>query len=160
MNNVHITAVFNPPGGYLSLYINGVLAGSNNSVTIPMSAVNNAYSFIGRSLFSGDDYFDFSLDEFRIYDGALSPSEIAATQVLGPDELLATNQPSVNLSVDSVNLSMEWPAASAGYVVQSRTNLMTGEWGDDLSADPVLSGDLWTTTLPAVDTNKFFRLRK
>ncbi len=158
--NLHITAVFNPPGGYLALYTNGVLAGINHAITIPMSAVNDAYSFIGRSLFSSDSFFDFSLDEFRIYDGALSPAEIAATQALGPDALLSTNAPVIQVSSATNNLVVGWPAASAGFTVQSRTNLLDGNWADDPSASPQLIDDRWQAMLPTTQSNTFIRLRK
>ncbi len=158
--NLHITAVFNPPGGYLALYIDGEQVSINNAVTIPMSSVTNAFSYIGRSLFSGDSYFDFSLDEFRIYSGALSASEIAATQALGPDQLLSTNSPVLNVSASSSNTVINWPVGSAGYAVQSRINLVDGQWVDDPDAAPAVVGDQWEATLPVVESNKFFRLRR
>src|ERR1035438_9631304 len=44
--NFHVTAVFNPPAGYIALYTNGVLAGINSSVTASFSSVSNLYSWI------------------------------------------------------------------------------------------------------------------
>ena len=158
--NLHITAVFNPPCGTLALYIDGELAGENRAIIMPLSAVSNAYSYIGRSLFSGDSYFDFTIDELRIYDGALSAGAIAATEALGPDQLLSTTRPTVSLSADPGGLTVDWPAASADFAVQSRGNLITGEWEDDPAALPVLIDGQWQTTLPVTDTNRFYRLRR
>src|SRR5208282_5349671 len=98
--NFHVTAVFNPPAGYLAFYTNGVLAAVNNAVTVPLSSVNDVYSYIGRSLYSVDPYPDFTLDEFRIYNGALSANEIAATQALGPGQLLTAASPVINAAVN------------------------------------------------------------
>ncbi len=77
--NLHLTAVFNPSAGYIALYTNGLLAAVNNAVTTTFSSVNDVYSYIGKSIYSADPYPDFTLDEFRIYNGALSPADIAAT---------------------------------------------------------------------------------
>lgn len=93
--NLHVTAVFNPPAGYLALYTNGVLAGINNSVSIGMNSVSDVYSYLGKSLFGRDPYPDLVLDEFRIYNGALRADEIAAAQILGANHLLNTNSPSL-----------------------------------------------------------------
>lgn len=83
--NLHVAAVFNPPAGQLALYTNGVLAAVNNSITIPFSSVNNVVSYIGRSLYSADSYFNFNLSEFRLYNGALTPAEIQTNYLAGPD---------------------------------------------------------------------------
>jgi hypothetical protein len=92
-SKLHLTAVFNPPLGCLALYTNGVLAAVNHNVTTPVSSVRDVYNYINRSLYSPDPYADLSLDEFRIYNGALSAVEIAETQALGPDRLTVIKRP-------------------------------------------------------------------
>jgi len=95
--NLHVTAVFNPPRGQMALYVNGVLQAQSNSVTTPLNAIKNLFSYIGRSFYSGDPYIDFNLDEFRIYKGAFSASDVATTQSLGPGKVFTpptgANQP-------------------------------------------------------------------
>lgn len=86
-SNLHLTAVFNPPLGCISLYTNGVLAGISRYATTPLSSVRDVYNYIGRSLYSVDPYPDVILDEFRIYSGALTPEEISENQRLGPNKL-------------------------------------------------------------------------
>jgi alpha-L-arabinofuranosidase len=83
----HVTAVFNPPQGCIALYTNGVLAGINSNVTTPLNSVRDVCNYIGRSLYSVDPYANMSLDEFRIYNGALTAEEISENQSLGPDKL-------------------------------------------------------------------------
>jgi hypothetical protein len=99
--NLHVTAVFNPPQRQMALYVNGVLKAQNTSVTTPLSAIKNLFSYIGRSFYSGDPGIDFNLDEFRIYNGAFSSADVATTQSLGPDQvIMPTAAPSgVNASV-------------------------------------------------------------
>jgi uncharacterized protein YjdB len=82
---VHFTAVYNPPLGYVALYTNGVLQSVNESVTTPLSSVNDVESYICKSLYTGDPYGDMELDEFRIYNGELSPFQVAANDLSGPD---------------------------------------------------------------------------
>jgi hypothetical protein len=86
--NLHVTAVFNPSRSQLALYVNGELKAQNTSVTTPLSAIKDLFSYVGRSFYSGDPYLDFNLDEFRIYNGAFTADDIATTQSLGPDRLI------------------------------------------------------------------------
>ncbi len=82
---VHVTSVYNPVLGYEELYTNGVLVSANNGVTAPMSSVSSVLNYIGRSLYNADPYPDLSLDEFRIWNGALNPLQVAGSDLSGPD---------------------------------------------------------------------------
>ena len=83
--NIHIVAVFNPNPSrkFLGLYLNGTLAASITT-TKTLSSINNAFSFLGRSLYSGDSWLAGSIDEFRIYNGELDRFQIAASDRGGP----------------------------------------------------------------------------
>jgi len=59
------------------LYIDGVLAGTNSNITIkPSNLPTTNLNYIGRSMYSYDPYLDGQVDDFRIYNRALSASEI------------------------------------------------------------------------------------
>ncbi|MFD0673020.1 LamG-like jellyroll fold domain-containing protein [Cohnella sp. M.A.Huq-80] len=61
------------------LYVDGVQVATNTSMTLnPSSLGTTTNNWIGRSQFSGDAYFNGSVDDFRIYSRALSASEISA----------------------------------------------------------------------------------
>jgi hypothetical protein len=158
--NFHVTAVFNPPAGYIALYTNGILAAINNSVTASFSSVSNLYSWIGRSLYNADPYPDFSLDEFRIYSGALQTSEIAAAQALGPNQLLSNTSPLVGATTSGGNLTLSWPLASAGFTLMSRTNLTAGAWLQVTSPAPQMVGGQWQVVLPAAGDAQYYQLQK
>jgi alpha-L-arabinofuranosidase len=158
--HLHITAVYDPPGGHLALYTNGVLAAINNAVTIPFSSVNDLYSFIGRSLYSADSYFDFSLDEFRIYNGALSASQIAATDALGPNQLLSNAKPVLSAAAGAQGLTLSWPLANAGFTLMSRTNLAIGNWTPVASPAPQIIAGQWQITLPVSQGDRYYRLQQ
>jgi hypothetical protein len=88
--NVHIVAVLNPPAGSMALFIDGLLACQANSATAPLSTVHDVTNFLGRSLSSWDPSLNGSIDEFRIWAGALSPLDVAVHKSLGPG-IAATN---------------------------------------------------------------------
>src|ERR1035438_7390719 len=95
--NVHIVAIYNPPANSLALYTNGVLAAVNTSVTTPLSAVNDVYSYVGRSLYTVDPYAPLNVAEFRIYNGAMNASQVALDAASGPAQIIAN--PGALLSV-------------------------------------------------------------
>jgi hypothetical protein len=95
--NQHIVAVLHPLAGYMKLYINGVLAGQNLSVTRDLRDVTNTVSYIGQSLFYTDPAANLSVDEFRIYSGVLFPTNVAFNAAAGPGAVIS--DPGALLSV-------------------------------------------------------------
>ena len=158
--NLHLVAVYNPPAGYLALYTNGVLAAINNTVTTPMSSVNDLLSYIGRSLYNADPYPDLILDEFRIFDGALTANDIAATQILGPNQPLSQASPTLNVSVAGNRLTLSWPLVSEDFTVMSSTNLVSRNWSPVSSAALQIVGNQWEITVSISNTTQFFRLEE
>jgi hypothetical protein len=86
--NLHIVAVANPPSGFLGIYANGVLIGQKSGATTPLSPGPDQVSYVGKSIYPADPYLIGSIDEFRIYDGALSPDRIAIDTAAGPNNLV------------------------------------------------------------------------
>ncbi|MGF6383882.1 hypothetical protein OKW33_005838 [Paraburkholderia atlantica] len=65
-------------GTTLTLYINGSQTGQTTGVAFaPWHLGPSAQSWIGRSQYAADPYFNGAIDEFRIYRGALPPDQIA-----------------------------------------------------------------------------------
>ena len=63
---------------FLSLYLDGRLAGRNADANlVPSDLGNTPNNWLGRSLYAVDPYFVGSYDEFRIYNRALSEVEVA-----------------------------------------------------------------------------------
>ena len=85
-NNVttHITSVVDPQTGTISVYRDGVLEIAEYDAVSPVSNIATNYAFIGRSLFDADPYLPASVDEFRIYSGALTPAQVALIHQSGP----------------------------------------------------------------------------
>jgi hypothetical protein len=73
---VHVAVTLNGNTG--TLYVNGVQAAANTSMTIRPSDFNPAFNFIGKSQFSADPLFNGRIDDFRIYNYVLTGTQIAA----------------------------------------------------------------------------------
>lgn len=145
------------------LYLNGVPVGTNSAMTLRPSTLGlTANNYLGRSQYSGDAYLNATLDEFRIYSVPLSAAEIAATCAMGPNQLLSTNSPAMSLNATDTTLTLAWPLTSAGFTVQSRTNLVQGNWVNITSPAPQIVGGHWQIALPrSADTEAaFYRLSK
>jgi hypothetical protein len=84
--NIDVVIVFNPNPSrkYLAMYTNGVLAASITT-TKSYSAIVDNFSFLGRSTYSADSYYNGSFNEFRIYNGELNKFQIAASDQAGVD---------------------------------------------------------------------------
>ena len=61
-----------------TLYIDGAVAGTNTAMTLrPSSIGNTPNNWIGASAFAADPYFGGLVDDFRVYNRALTAAEIA-----------------------------------------------------------------------------------
>jgi autotransporter-associated beta strand protein len=101
--NLHLVAIYDPPAGLLAIYTNGYLAGVNNAITTQLSSVSNVLSYLGRSLYTSDPYAPLNVDEFRIWNGALNPAQIALDAVSGPTQIISDPGPlqAIHLTVPS-----------------------------------------------------------
>jgi len=80
----HVAVVFDDTHDSMLLYVNGVLGGSVN-VAGKLSQIHDVNDWLGRSQFVVDAPYTGFIDEFRIYDAALSPAEIKKSFDSGPD---------------------------------------------------------------------------
>ena len=80
---------------------------------------------------------------------------------LRPDQL--PNSPQMGVALTGTNLTVSWPLANAGFTVQSRTNLVLGDWMDVTSPGPANVSNLWWQLALPPATNAgsvFYRLIK
>jgi hypothetical protein len=79
----HVAVVLTGGNGFL--YIDGVQAVTDPTVLTPAGLGTLDYAYLGRSPFDADPYFDGAIDEFRVYNRALSAAEVSALyQFAGP----------------------------------------------------------------------------
>jgi hypothetical protein len=61
------------------LYVNGAQSNANTSLTLRAASLGSIdYAFLGKSQFGVDPAFDGSIDEFRVYNRALTDAEVQA----------------------------------------------------------------------------------
>ncbi len=71
----HVAASIDGATGEMALYFDGNLADSGTTETLPRDLGNTTQNWIGRSQWD-DPYFNGSIDDFRLYNRALSGAEI------------------------------------------------------------------------------------
>jgi hypothetical protein len=72
----HVTIVLT--GGVGRLYVDGAEVMNDPTAMKPTDIVGLDYAYLGKSQFAADAYFDGMLDEFRVYNRALSAAEVLA----------------------------------------------------------------------------------
>ena len=117
---VHVAVVFDAPNKTMAIYTNGVLEAVNTNFTVNISSLNDKLSYIGRSLFGADPYLNASIDELRIFKGALSSISIKQSQDQGPNTLLADGPAKYTLQPVSISVpagqTATFSAATVGYL--------------------------------------------
>ncbi|MGA2668021.1 MAG: hypothetical protein ABSF32_03785, partial [Ignavibacteria bacterium] len=65
-------------------------------------------------------------------------------------------------AISGTNVILTWPVACAGYTLQSRTNLVLGDWVNVTSVAPQIIGNQWQVALPLSGNGDsvFYRLSK
>jgi hypothetical protein len=85
--NLHVACVLDPASGFMGIYTNGNVAVFTNNLTSLESVATNRF-YLGRSLFPTDPPLNGSIDEFRIYNAALSAAQISDNFKNGPNAVL------------------------------------------------------------------------
>jgi beta-xylosidase len=153
--SLHVVCLVDPGTGYLGIYTNGVLRGEKFTPLPALSSVSTAWSFIGRSLYSADAWLNATIDEFRIYDGRLTPAEIAVNYKFGPDALALPV--TLAQSNSPTTLALSWPSWAVGFNAESTSDLVS--W----SPVPTLAGltaDRWSVSLPKTNVTQMLRLKR
>ena len=174
--------------GYEAFYTNGVLAASISMFNVlidPVAAVCPAFTnhsiltyqlandplldglgpdpqnYIGQSLYVNDPGLLANIDEFRIYNGPLTPAQIAADYALGPNQSFGTStNVSLSASVSGGNLVIKWPTTSALVTLLSSPSLGAGAVWTPVSAALTVAGGNYQMTVPDTGTAQFFRLQQ
>ncbi|BCU77597.1 hypothetical protein llg_23120 [Luteolibacter sp. LG18] len=112
----HVTVTLRENSG--KIYINGSEVAANPAMTIRPSQLGvTPNNFIGKSIASTDPAFSGTVDDFRIYKGALNASDVGK---------LAWPPVAPNLAATASNakVTLSWNAASgaSGYIVQRATS--------------------------------------
>lgn len=150
---VHIACVVDSVAGTMTVYTNGVIVSTYSGPSpVALPLLNNVYSFLGRSQFN-DNWFDGTIDEFRIYYGAMTQGQVTSSFNGGanPDVLGAT--------ISGSNVVLHWADSliTAGWKPQSKALLTDATW-QPVAGTPTLANGIWTQTVPITGQSSFFRL--
>lgn len=81
----HMAMTFDDATDTVTLYVDGVEVAKNASVTNTLASIGITKAYLGKAQWEKDPCLGGSVDEFRIYDTALSAAEVASSYHLGPD---------------------------------------------------------------------------
>ena len=153
----HLVWTYNAVSTTSELFIDGALATYNSGLTYTFSGFHDAPNcWLGQSQFNDIQYHG-SIDEFRIYDGALSAQQVAFNHAIGPDLIATPVQISGSLANGQITLS--WPVAgSSGYSLQSASSVGTGSSWGAVGITPTVVNGQNQVTVPATNSARFFRL--
>jgi hypothetical protein len=104
----HVAVVINGVSKTMQLCLDGVVVTSATTTLLPTNLGNTTNNWLGRSQYAADAYLNGYLDDFRIYNRALSQGEVAwlagkTTKFTQPLYLLLTPQNSgINMYEDGV----------------------------------------------------------
>jgi hypothetical protein len=176
MTNLQIAIVFHPKAGYEAFYTNGVLCSTIsmwNNLIDPVAYADSVFTnksilaytlgldttnFIGQSLYTGDPGLLANVDEFRIYNGALTQAQIQADLAAGPNALPVPLVP-LSISLNGKNLVITWPVAgSTGLNLLESGKIGPGASWAPAGGTQTIVGSNNQVTIPMSGSTEFFRL--
>ncbi|HZZ26911.1 MAG TPA: LamG-like jellyroll fold domain-containing protein, partial [Pirellulales bacterium] len=107
----HVTVTLSGNTG--TLYVNGVAIATNTNMTLhPASLGSTTQNYLGKSQYSADPNLQSKIDDFRIYDSALSAQQVL--QLADPAVILAASASSNPVTTTSAALSVLGGDVTAG----------------------------------------------
>lgn len=122
------TITYTLANGTATLFLDGVQVGQKTGITITPGSIGNGITtanYLGRSVYSADKFLSGSVRNFRIYDAALTPSEVAAT--IAPSDSLRVERDVAALNLGDLsavtgNLSLPANGVNGSTLTWSSSN--------------------------------------
>jgi len=152
----HVAVSYDFVAGTSVLYLNGQRI-TNGPASIPLSTINDVNVWLGKSQWV-DPYFNGQFDEFRIYNGVVSDTAMAASFSAGPNALFVP-LPSLSVALSGSSVVLSWPLNVPGFTLESNTNFPAASW-ITVTNPQVLQNGQHTVTVPISNSSQFFRLRQ
>jgi len=158
----HVALAISSAG--LRLYLDGQLVASGSTTVVPSDLGEPANNWLGRSQYGADAYLRASLDDFRIYNYALTFEEIPET--MRGDPMLAWGPMPANLSVADVDRRrplIPCPRPSSGDRPTTGASMNTtptppSAWaGSGASPSPSTSSSTTSRATPTTSGSASFR---
>ncbi len=129
------------------LYVDGFLVNMNTNMTITPRDMGGTFNdWLGRSQYN-DPPFNGAFDEFRIYNGAITPLQVSLDAEAGPDQLatstnvgaLASVQVTVGTNVAVVGGTPIQATLLGDFANQANVNVTTFDGAALASSDPTIA---------------------
>jgi len=118
---------------------------------VTLAGINDIYNFLGRSQFN-DSWFIGSIDEFRLYYGAMSASQAAASFAAGPNPDVLSIVPGTG------SVTIVWPATpvTAAYKLRYSPALGAGAAWSPATGTLTQANGMNEFTVPITTQEGFF----
>ncbi len=154
---VFLAATYDPLGGTSQFFVNGRMVNAASGTFNALQKFADYNNWLGRSQWERDPFFNGAYDEFRIWEGILSPQDIARHYAGGPDELFLT-RPLLSIARLGANVVLSWPTnQNAVFGLQASAGLSPVNWLAVTNAVTV-SNSVFQVTLPVQGARTFYRL--
>lgn len=160
-NEVYVAAVYNFTANQARLYSNAVQVASGPAA-VPLALINDVNNWLGRSQWP-DAMFAGVFNEFRIWQGALTPEQVAANFAAGPDTVPEppVQAPTLTITLAGNNIVLGWPASAAGFALEATGSLAPPvTWSAVDTSGAVEQGGQKRLTLTLGPAARFYRMRQ
>lgn len=156
----HVVWLSRGPSQMGRLYVDGALVASNPNVSLtPASLGPTLNNWLGRAQFN-DPFFRGQFEEFRIWNGAMTPAQVAASFVAGPNADVGGG---VRLRITTApegKVKLAWPLEATDYFLESSPVLGPDAAWDLVFDVPVEEDGSFVLTVDATAAAMFFRLSR
>ena len=153
----HVVWLSSGPAQTGRLFVDGVLVGANSVVTLTPDALGATLNnWLGRAQFN-DPFFKGQFDEFRIWSGAMTPAQVAASFAAGPSGGFCDLCLSI-VAAPGGMVTISWPASATGYFLESTDVLGPNAFWQTVNDAPMQDGEFLRVTVPANSPARFYRL--
>jgi hypothetical protein len=150
-----VAVTYSPVRGISKFYVNGQPV-SAGVASIPLSAIIDTNNWLGRSHYRQDSFFSGRYNEFRIYRGLLSDSDVAADFAAGPD-MVGVDYVFHQYSSGN-GLTITWGPSATNLVLQSSPVLGAGAVWNQVTNAPTLQNGRYGVNLPVAGDAAYLRL--
>ena len=157
--NVHLVGVWDPTVGTMQFYLNGRFVNGNTTPfsISSISGANDLANIIGADLSGTTNGIVGSIQEYRIYSGALTADEVRASYAAGPANPAVANGQVSTGTITNVTVSVH-PNFLVGTMQDPVVTASSASvQGINLTADPTVSFTSGNTNILAVQPNNQIR---
>lgn len=148
----HLAITYSSTGSTTRIYTNGTQVAVGPATKKLSQLTTDVNNWLGKSQFPSDPNIAGKYNEFRIYQGAMTPAQVAASFAAGPDNLPAPPADPIKITAvrNGADVVISWTGGTAPFLVQTAPAL--GSWIDTATTSTR------TITLPQLGAAGFIRV--